>query len=101
MQQHPEINITLLAEVLPLLSFLHPLPSLAAIACLLQMLQQGCDVNCADYDQRTGLMLAAGKGHNTAVQKLVDAGAHVNMQDKLGSSALLEAVKAGHDATIE
>lgn len=65
------------------------------------MLHQGCDVNCSDYDQRTGLILAAGQGHNSVVRKLIDAGATVNQQDKLGSTALLEAVKAGHDHTIE
>jgi len=46
-------------------------------------------------------MLASGKGHTAAVQRLLDAGAAVNLQDKLGSSALLEAVKAGHDTMIE
>jgi len=51
----------------------------------LQMLQQGCDINCFDYDGRTGLMLAASKGHLLAV----------------GTTALLEAVKAGHDDVIE
>lgn len=66
-----------------------------------QMLQQGTDVNCTDYDMRTGLMLAASQGRNDAVQRLLDAGASVNAQDRLGSSALLEAVKAGHDSTIE
>lgn len=68
---------------------------------LVQMLQQGCDINCADYDARTGLMLAASHGHEALVQKLLHAGASVNLQDKLGSTALLEAAKAGYDGVIE
>jgi hypothetical protein len=35
------------------------------------MLQQGWDVDAADYDQRTGLMLAAGKGSSAAVKQLL------------------------------
>lgn len=66
-----------------------------------QMLHQGCDVNCTDYDQRTGLILAAGQGANSVVRKLLESGATVNAQDKLGGTALLEAVKQGHDSTIE
>jgi ankyrin repeat protein len=67
----------------------------------LQMLQQGCDINCFDYDGRTGLMLAASKGHLLAVKQLVAAGAAVNATDHQGTTALLEAVKAGHDDVIE
>lgn len=67
----------------------------------LQMLQQGCDINCFDYDGRTGLMLAASKGHLLAVKQLVAAGAAVNATDHQGTTALLEAVNAGHDDVIE
>jgi ankyrin repeat protein len=77
------------------------LPLLLLLLLCPQMLQHGGDVNVVDYDQRTGLMLAAAGGHTAAVRKLIESGAHVNHQDKLGSSALLEAVKAGHDAVIE
>eukprot|EP00879_Flechtneria_rotunda_P023659 GHRR01025035.1.p1 GENE.GHRR01025035.1~~GHRR01025035.1.p1 ORF type:complete len:367 (+),score=93.31 GHRR01025035.1:398-1498(+) len=65
------------------------------------MLQQGCDVDRADYDGRTGLMLAAGRGHNTVLQLLLVAGATVNKADHLKGCALLEAVKAGHDDAIQ
>ena len=37
----------------------------------LQMLRQGRDVNCCDYDGRSGLMLAASKGHGLAVSLLL------------------------------
>jgi ankyrin repeat protein len=44
------------------------------------MLQQGFDVDSSDYDNRSALMLAAGKGHLTAVKQLLVAGANPNMQ---------------------
>eukprot|EP00775_Hariotina_reticulata_P006152 gene6152-6389_t len=65
------------------------------------MLQQGCDINCFDYDGRTGLMLTSSKGHLLAVKQLVAAGAAVNATDNQGTTALLEAVKAGHDDVID
>lgn len=65
------------------------------------MLQQGCDVDCADYDGRTGLMLAAGSGNLQGVKMLLSAGAKVNVCDRMGTNALLEAVKENHDAIIE
>lgn len=71
-----------------------------AVPCL-QMLQQGCSVSCCDYDGRSGLVLAAGKGHSLAVKVLLLSAADVNAQDVMGSNALLEAVKAGHDEVIE
>jgi ankyrin repeat protein len=76
----------------------HILPSCTHF---LQMLQQGCDVNCCDYDGRTGLMLAASNGNTTAVKLLLMAGAVVNASDNMGGSALLEACKGGHDETIQ
>jgi ankyrin repeat protein len=44
------------------------------------MLQQGFDVDSADYDARTALMIAAGKGHLTAIKQLLVAGANPNLQ---------------------
>ncbi|KAF8054945.1 AKT1 [Scenedesmus sp. PABB004] len=65
------------------------------------MLQEGTNVNCCDYDGRTGLMLAAAKGFTPALRQLLAAGAAVNVTDHMGGSALLEACKAGHDDAIE
>lgn len=73
----------------------------APVIVALQVLQQGVSVNCCDYDGRSGLVLAASKGHSLAVKLLLLSGAAVNAQDRLGSNALLEAVKAGHDEVIE
>jgi ankyrin repeat protein len=64
------------------------------------MLQEGIDVNSCDYDQRTALMVAAGRGHSAMVRQLLLAGAIPNLKDELGSCALLEAAKGGHELTI-
>jgi ankyrin repeat protein len=70
-------------------------------AAPLQMLRQGRDVNCCDYDGRTGLMLAASKGHGLAVSLLLRSGAKPNAEDLAGSSALLEAARGGHDESLQ
>ncbi|EFJ46902.1 hypothetical protein VOLCADRAFT_92690 [Volvox carteri f. nagariensis] len=71
------------------------------VESLRTMLAQGISPNTADYDGRTGLMLAAAKGHNETVQLLLDAGADKDKTDAFGISALAEAVKNEHDSTIE
>uniref|UniRef100_A0A383VMP3 Cyclic nucleotide-binding domain-containing protein n=1 Tax=Tetradesmus obliquus TaxID=3088 RepID=A0A383VMP3_TETOB len=65
------------------------------------MLRQGRNVNCCDYDGRTGLMLASSKGHGLAVSLLLRSGAAPNAADLAGSSALLEAARGAHDETLQ
>ena len=67
---------------------------------LLQMIQYGFDVNNADYDNRTALMLAVVGGHSAAVNTLLGAGADTNVQDNLGSNALVEACRRGNEGLI-
>ncbi|GBF99143.1 potassium channel [Raphidocelis subcapitata] len=59
------------------------------------MLARDCPPDSADYDARTGLMLAAAKGHRAVLDVLLDAGASPDARDNLGGCALQEAVKAG------
>ena len=66
----------------------------------MQMIQYGFDVNKADYDNRTALMLAVVGGHSAAVNTLLGAGADANVQDNLGSNALVEACRRGHEGLI-
>ena len=65
-----------------------------------QMIQYGFDVNKADYDNRTALMLAVVGGHSAAVNTLLGAGADANVQDNMGSNALVEACRRGHEGLI-
>ena len=70
------------------------------LAAALQMVQYGFDVNKADYDNRTALMLAIVGGHSAAVNTLLGAGADANIQDNVGSNALVEACRRGNESLI-
>ena len=65
------------------------------------MLQQGFAPDSSDYDGRTALMLASGKGHREVALMLLGANADPNLKDSLGGNALMEASKHGHDDIIE
>ena len=65
-----------------------------------QMLLNGHDVNGMDYDRRTALMVAANKSNASIITMLLDAGADADMKDSTGSTALLDACKAGNEAAI-
>ncbi|KAG2444346.1 hypothetical protein HXX76_001102 [Chlamydomonas incerta] len=68
---------------------------------LRSMLSQGMSPNAADYDGRTGLMLAAVGGHEAVVRLLLDSGAKSDQLDAFGNSAMAEAVKNSHDDVID
>ena len=78
----------------PLFADLKPFPH-----CM-QMLQQGFPPDSSDYDQRTGLMLAALRGHKEVVELLIAAGAPVDQKDAFGQTALSEACKNAQDDMI-
>ena len=65
------------------------------------MLLNGHDVNGMDYDRRTALMVAANKSNASIITMLLDAGADADMKDSTGSTALLDACKAGSEAAID
>ncbi|GLC57329.1 hypothetical protein PLESTB_001212500 [Pleodorina starrii] len=71
------------------------------VEALRSMLNQGVSPNTADYDGRTGLMLAAAAGHEDVIRLLLDHGAVADQVDALGNSALSEACKAGKDRVID
>ncbi|KAG2444349.1 hypothetical protein HXX76_001105 [Chlamydomonas incerta] len=70
------------------------------VESLRTMLRQGLSSDTADYDGRTGLMLAAAKGHEAAVRLFLDAGCDMNRTDGFGNSAMAEAVKGSHDKIV-
>jgi ankyrin repeat protein len=64
------------------------------------MCDQGFDVNAADYDNRTALMVASMKASD-AVKSLLEYGADPNIVDVHGTTALHEAVKNGNEPTMD
>lgn len=56
------------------------------VDALRSMLTQGMRSGSADYDGRTGLMLAAGGGHEAACRLLLDGGAKTNQVGLVDSS---------------
>ncbi|KAI8470071.1 MAG: ankyrin repeat-containing domain protein [Monoraphidium minutum] len=58
------------------------------------MLGRDCPPDAADYDARTGLMLAAAKGHRGLTALLLEAGANPNARDNLGGCALQARARA-------
>lgn len=62
----------------------------------------GLDVNRGDYDERTGLHLAAANGQIEAAEYLISkGGADVNREDRFFRTPLESAVEAGHDKMID
>ena len=66
------------------------------------LIQQGADVNACDPEHKyTGLMEAACYNHADAAQMLLDAEADINMVNKNGRTALMEAVIAQATDTLQ
>ncbi len=61
------------------------------------LLLQGANPNCREpKEDRTALMLAAGRGHLEAVMALLDKGVNVRLTDSAGRTALAHACFRGH-----
>ncbi len=64
------------------------------------LVQNGADVNQADGDGTTALILAAEMGDKAALALLLVAGADVNRADKKGETALTKAAEKGCEAVV-
>ncbi|MEE9368436.1 MAG: ankyrin repeat domain-containing protein [Pontiella sp.] len=64
------------------------------IATVETALKQGFKPDSRDPDNRTVLMYAAFNGQTAIAQKFIDAGADVNLQNSIGTSALMFAASA-------
>eukprot|EP00249_Psilotum_nudum_P034464 c53552_g1_i1 orf=224-1552(+) len=56
------------------------------------LLDQGVNVNSADFDNRTALHIAACDGNKEVVDLLIRRGADVNVRDRWGSTPLADAI---------
>jgi len=66
-----------------------------------QSLQQGLDVNKADADGRTALMMAAFDGYTEVVELFVEYEAEVDLRDGAGRTALMYAASGPFPQTVE
>lgn len=66
-----------------------------------KLLERGVDVNTADAQGSSLLMLAAREGHLATVRELLQRKPDVDARNKAGDSALMLAVLAGHEEVAE
>ncbi|MDO9269628.1 MAG: ankyrin repeat domain-containing protein [Methylobacter sp.] len=66
------------------------------VQVVLDLLEQGMDVNTRNRYGQTALMLAAHAGHREVVEMLIAHCANLNITAKFGLSALMLAIVAGH-----
>src|SRR5262245_37089544 len=59
-------------------------------------LSQGIEINVTDEHRQTGLMLAAGKGHIDTVKIILQHRPLLDLQNKIGATALMFASFNGH-----
>eukprot|EP00271_Cylindrocystis_brebissonii_P000726 TRINITY_DN10956_c0_g2_i1.p1 TRINITY_DN10956_c0_g2~~TRINITY_DN10956_c0_g2_i1.p1 ORF type:complete len:471 (-),score=90.79 TRINITY_DN10956_c0_g2_i1:198-1610(-) len=65
---------------------------------IVSLLDEGADVNSADYDGRSALHLAASDGQLEALKLLIKRGARVNPKDRWGHTPLADAKKGLADS---
>ncbi len=76
-------------------------PAAARIERVRRSLEQGLDVNKADANGRTALMLAAFDGYTEVVRLLLDYGAEVDRRDFAGRTAMMYASSGPFPQTVE
>ena len=62
------------------------------------LVEKGADTNIQDNAGRTALMLAASKGNNLIINKLLSADAEPGLRGRDGKTASAWAVEKGHES---
>ncbi len=66
-----------------------------------QLVARGVQMDCADYDSRTSLHLAAAEGRTEVVRFLLDQGVDSNPLDRWGTTPLDDASRHRKSAVVE
>mmetsp|Transcript_28294 Transcript_28294/g.53556 ORF Transcript_28294/g.53556 Transcript_28294/m.53556 type:complete len:582 (-) Transcript_28294:39-1784(-) len=64
------------------------------------LIEDKVDINCADYDKRTAMHLAAGEGQYLCLKALLDGGGNPNAEDRFGNRPLDDAQRNTHTDCI-
>ena len=67
---------------------------------LRQLVDNGIDPNCRNYDMRSALHLSAARGNLRVVDFLLSVGADINIEDRWGATPLEDAVKFGREVCV-
>jgi ankyrin repeat protein len=68
---------------------------------VIDLLENGADVNAKNNDGYTALMTASREGHKEIVELLIKNGADVNVKNNDGGTALMYASSKGHKEIVE
>ena len=62
---------------------------------------EGCNVNHSSKSGRTALWKAAQSGHRSITQLLLEHGASLNVQNRVGQSMLFDCIRTSHAITVD
>jgi glutaminase len=75
--------------------------SIGDLRSILRLVARGVPTDCADYDFRTPLHLAAAEGHVEVLRYFVAHGINPNPRDRWGNTPLQDAARHGQTAAVE
>lgn len=67
---------------------------------LRRLVASGVDLNAGDYDNRTGLHLAASEGKLEAVKFFIAKGVNLSPRDRFGGTPLIDAKRGDHRQVV-
>ncbi|MCJ1251263.1 hypothetical protein MMC30_008494 [Trapelia coarctata] len=67
----------------------------------LESSKQQIDINSADAQDETSLILSSKNGHKRVVELLLDRNARINCTDQFGASAAMKAAENGHEGVVK